>query len=122
MSKKKREWELFIYDISECIDRILEYTKQLNFEELSKDQKTIDAVIRNLEIIGEASKNVPKDKRELYDYINWKNISGMRDVLIHDYFGINLKIVWQVISFEIPKLRKDLDKVISDIEKKRELS
>lgn len=120
MSKKKREWKLFIYDMAECIDKIIEYTNNLSFEDFSKDQKTIDAVIRNLEVIGEVVKNIPKDKREFYSHINWKNMSGMRDVLIHDYFGVNLKIVWKVVTLEIPKLKNDIQIIIKNIKDSNE--
>lgn len=94
MSKKKREWVLFIHDIEDCINKILNYTNNLTFDNFSKDEKTIDAVVRNLEVIGETVKNIPKNKRDFYNHINWRNISELRDVLIHDYFVIDLDIIW----------------------------
>ncbi len=88
MSKQKREHLFFIKDILDSIRKIEKYTKGLSFEELKKNEMVLDAVIRNFEIIGEAAKNIPKDIKEKYPYVEWKEAAGFRDVLIHDYFGI----------------------------------
>ncbi len=87
----------FLNDIKEAIKRIEAYTKNTDYEIFFKDFKTQDAVVRNIEIIGEAVKNISSDIREKYSDIEWKKIAGMRDKIIHDYFGVNWDIVWDVI-------------------------
>ena len=86
----KRDVRLFLYDILEAISKIENYTKGMSYDEFIHDEKTIDAVIRNLEIIGEAAKNIPEDAKNKYPEIPWKEIAGMRDKLIHAYFGVKL--------------------------------
>lgn len=87
----KREASLFIKDVLEVICKIEEYTALLNKEEFLKNHLVQDAVLRRLEVIGEAVKNIPNDVRSNYSDIPWKQMAGLRDVLIHDYFGVNLR-------------------------------
>lgn len=100
-------------DILEVCQRILEYTKGMEYEHFKEDFKTQDAVIRNLEIIGEAAKNIPEDFRLEHTSIPWKSMAGTRDRLIHDYFGINLEIVWDITKFELQHLIEEIDKIIA---------
>jgi len=88
----------------------LDYTKGYTLEQFKTDKKTIDAVVRNLEIIGEAAKKISQDIRDKYHFLNWRGMAGMRDKLIHEYFGVNLEIIWMTIEKEIPKLVKNLHK------------
>jgi uncharacterized protein with HEPN domain len=99
---------LFYEDIIESIDRILRYTAGMTYEEFVSDTKTQDAVIRNLEILGEAVKNLPDVFKEQYPDVPWRVISRMRDRLIHHYFGVSLEIVWETIQTDIPALREQL--------------
>lgn len=99
---------LFIDDICDAALRIDSYVCGFSRDEFLGDRKTIDAVVRNLEIIGEAAKRVPPDVRLAAPDIDWKAISGMRDILIHDYFGVDNDIVWDVVSVRIPKLVKSI--------------
>lgn len=105
-----RDQILFLEDILEAIERIEEYTGDMDFESFARDKKTFDAVIRNLEIIGEAAKNISADFKNDYPEINWRGIAGMRDKLIHGYFGVDPGIVWETIQKRLPELRDQLNK------------
>jgi uncharacterized protein with HEPN domain len=98
----KRGNREFISDIKEAIERIKEYTRGMDYEQFLKDKKTQDAVIRNTEIIGEAAKNLSSDFRKKYSHLDWKKIAGMRDKIIHFYFGVKWDIVWAVIKDKYP--------------------
>jgi uncharacterized protein with HEPN domain len=93
MSKRKREHLLFLEDILRSIGKIEKYTKSLTLKQLKEKDMVMDAVVRNFEIIGEAVKNIPKTVKEKYTYVEWKEAAGFRDVLIHDYFGIDIEAV-----------------------------
>jgi uncharacterized protein with HEPN domain len=100
----RRRWDLRIRDILLSIDRILEYTKNLDFDTFRSDTKTIDAVVRNFEIIGEAAAHLPEDLISDYPEIPWQDMRDMRNVLAHEYFGINEKIVWKTIQNDLSPL------------------
>src|SRR3989344_3094639 len=102
---------LFIEDILESIKNIREFVKGLNREKFSKDNLRQSAVIRQLEIIGEAVKNIPSSFREKYPNIPWKDIAGFRDVLNHAYFGVNIDRVWNIIERDLTKLKKKIEKI-----------
>ena len=110
----ERHWRLFVEDILECIDKIESYIGNMDFEDFSGDSKTSDAVIRNLEIIGEASNHLPDEVREKHHHIEWRRIIGLRNRIIHEYFGVSLKIAWQIIKNEIPTLREQIRDVLED--------
>ena len=92
-----REWRLQVEDILEAITRIERYTQGLTFEQFQADQKTADAVIRNLEVIGEAVRQLRARRESLPGDVPRADIAGMRNVLIHAYFGVDLKIIWQTL-------------------------
>lgn len=100
-----RDQSLFLDDILESIERIEEYAQNITFETFLEDKKTFDAVIRNLEVIGEASKCLSKEFKEENSEINWRGVAGMRDKLIHGYFGIDPEIVWKTIQKRLPELK-----------------
>jgi uncharacterized protein with HEPN domain len=93
-----RNWKIRIADILQCILKIRRLTKGYSFEAFQGDEKTIDSVLRNLEIIGEAARHVPEDIRQRYLEIPWAEMLIMRNIVIHEYHGVNLSIVWQTVK------------------------
>lgn len=112
---RKRDYGDFIKDILDSIQDIKFFTKDMSFEEFAKDKKTINAVIRSIEVIGEASKKIPKSIRERYPAIPWRKVSGMRDKMIHEYFGVDVEILWKTIKEDIPPLESLIRKVLEDL-------
>lgn len=106
-----RDARLFIEDILESIRYIEDFTKNLNRKKFSKDKLRQSAVIRQLEIIGEAVKNIPSSFREKYPKIPWKDIAGFRDILSHVYFGVSIDRVWKIIERDLPHLKKEIKKI-----------
>lgn len=104
----KKDPKIFLKHIQESIEKIEKHTKGMSEDKFENDIKTQDAVIRRIEIIGEAVKNLPLEFKKKYSEIEWREIAGMRDKLIHEYFGINLDMVWEVIRKDIPKLKKQI--------------
>ena len=100
----KREDTAVIQDMKESIDRIVSYTSKMEYDDFLQDYKTQDAVVRNIEILGEAAKLLSDETKEKYPNVPWKDIAGTRDKLIHDYFGVNIDIVWDIAKNEIPSL------------------
>lgn len=98
-----RAYEHHLADLVEAAEKIQLYLGDMNFEEFSHDPKTIDAVIRNLEVIGEAAKKIPDEVKKSAPEIEWKKVCGIRDILIHEYFAVDLSIVWSVIQEKIPR-------------------
>jgi uncharacterized protein with HEPN domain len=93
----------------------MEYTKGMDRKEFFYDYKTFDAVMRNLEIIGEAIKHIPLEIREKYKEIEWRKITGLRDIVIHEYFGIDEDIIWDVVENKVPELKKQLEALIENV-------
>lgn len=105
-----------IHDILEAAEKIQRYTDGMTRESFIEDDKTVDAVLRNFEVIGEASKNVPQRIREEHDDVPWSEMAGMRDKLIHGYATVDLDIVWTTVETEVPALSSQLDAVRNDLE------
>ena len=104
----KRNPELLVEDILESCHKIMDYTKGISFEEFVADSKTIDAVVRNFEVIGEAANRLPDEFKDLHQNIDWYRIRGLRNRIVYDYFGIDYSIVWQIKETYLPQLIKDL--------------
>ena len=116
MDGGSRSGELdYIDDMLEAAQKIEKYTDGMSHEEFVSDEKTVDAVLRNLEILGEASKLITEDVREHAPEIPWSEMAGMRDKLIHGYATIDLDIVWQTVTEEVPQLRSKLDELLMEL-------
>lgn len=102
----------FLNDSKEAILRINVYVENLSYEEFLNDIKTQDAVVRNLEIIGEAIKNISEELKEKYPRVPWKDLAGVRDKLIHHYFGVNLDIVWNIVKEELPEVISQIEEIL----------
>ncbi len=107
----KRDWTLFLQDILESIGLIEDYIRDMDLDNFKGDRKTVDAVVRNLEIIGEAARNIPEDIRDAYSEIDWKGIIGLRNRIAHEYFGIDYSIIWNIITAEIPPFKGPLQEI-----------
>ena len=101
----------YIEHILDCIRKIKEFSEGLSFKEFSGNELVQDAIIRNIEIIGEASKKISSDTKQIYFEIPWKEISGMRDKLIHDYLGVDVEVVWRTIKEDIPILERQIREI-----------
>jgi len=110
-----RDMRLYIADILESVAKIRQYTGNLSEEDFLADTQIQDAVFRRLEVIGEAAKNVPDDFRNKYPEIPWKKVAGLRDVLIHEYFGVNVRRVWKVAKQDVLDLERQLSIVRDDL-------
>jgi len=111
MSKKRRDKD-FLGDINEAMNLIGLYTKGLTYRKFLEDRKAQDAIVRNLEVIGEASKNITTAFKAKYHDVPWKKLAGLRDKLIHFYFGIDYKIVWSIAKKELPEVCKQVKEIL----------
>ena len=109
-----REWLFRLEDIVESSALIAEYVQGMSYANWVKDRKTIDAVVRNLQIIGEAANHVPEDVRSRYNDVPWAQLRGMRNILIHEYFGVDTDILWRAVTEDVPRLRKQIQKIIDE--------
>ncbi len=112
----KRDHILYLKDILDCIDRIEEFTRGMDFDKFVEDDKTSSAVIRKIEIIGEAAKNVPETIRHTYKDVPWMDMARMRDKIIHFYFGVDHEIVWRVAKERLPEIRPQIERILKEME------
>ncbi len=112
----KRDLRLYFEDITECIGKIQGYTKGLSEDEFLDNTLIHDAVLRRLEIIGEAVKHIPRRVRDKNPDVPWKNIAGTRDILIHEYFGVHLRNAWKIIQDDLPDLKRRIVEMRESLE------
>jgi uncharacterized protein with HEPN domain len=110
----KRGYKLFVKDILDSIDKIESFVGKMSFDEFMKDEKTKSAVIREIEVIGEAAKNIPATIRNRYKDLPWPDMARMRDKIIHSYFGIYYEIVWKVVKERLPELEPLVKKILKE--------
>ncbi len=101
----QKESKVYLEDILVSIEKIEEYTKDCSYQTFAKRNLIVDAVVRNLEIVGEAVKKLPIELKSKHPEVEWKKIAGLRDILIHEYFGVDLRIIWDIITHKIPELK-----------------
>lgn len=115
----KRGDKEFLLDIIEAVKRIEVYTKELSYPDFLQKMETQDAVVRNFEIIGEAVKNISKTPKAKHNNIQWKEIAGMRDKVIHFYFGVNWDIVWGAVKDSLPPFKEKIERILGVIEESK---
>ena len=109
-----RDYKVYLEDIVEAIRKIQFFTTGLSIQTFPSDVKTFDAVIRNLEIVGEAIKRVPEEIRLRYPDVEWRKIAGLRDILANEYFGIDIEIIWDVIHNKFQVLEKQIKQMLEE--------
>jgi uncharacterized protein with HEPN domain len=108
-----RDFRVYLDDLRVSAEKITRYTDGLDLDQFLRDEKTFDAVMRNLEIIGEAAKHIPEDVRQRYAYVEWRKIAGLRDIVIHEYFSLDEDILWDIVRYQVPKLIGDVSQIIA---------
>ena len=112
-----RDYSLYLSDILKAFEAIESFVEGQSFEDFKKDDKTSSAVIRKFEITGEAAKQVPENVKQEYPSVPWKEMAGMRDKLIHFYFGVNYELLWQTIRNRIPEIKPVIRQILQDLTK-----
>ncbi|PIN94484.1 DUF86 domain-containing protein [Candidatus Pacearchaeota archaeon CG10_big_fil_rev_8_21_14_0_10_31_9] len=113
-----KEQSVYLEDMLEAIGRIEKYVKGLSYEKFKDNNLVSDAVLRNLEIVGEAAKNISEELKDRYDDVEWKKIVGLRDILIHAYSGVDLEIIWDVIKNKLPGLKDSIVRIVKEENKR----
>jgi len=111
----KRNYILFLEDISERIEKITSYIDGMSYDDFVKDDKTVSACIREIEVIGEATKQIPKEVTEKFNELPWSLMAKMRDKLIHWYFEIDEEIVWNVATLKLPTIKIQIDSIVDEL-------
>ncbi len=110
-----RDYRLYLKDILAALESVEAFVERMGFEEFRADDKTASAVVRKFEIVGEATKNIPEEIRQRYPKIPWKEMAGMRDRLIHLYFGVDYQLVWTTIKERLPRVKQEIQKILKEL-------
>jgi len=119
MKASRRQYEDYLRDIIYAAEKADSFVQGMDFDAFQKDEKTIWAVLKALEIIGEAAKNIPRRVRKSYPEVPWREMAGMRDKVSHDYFGVSLLRVFETVKEDLPTLRPALVRVLQDIDESK---
>jgi uncharacterized protein with HEPN domain len=114
---KRRDYRDYLQDILESVDDVESFIRGMSFEEFKRDRKTISAVVRSIEVIGEAAKRIPRSLKAKYKGVPWREMAGMRDKLIHEYFGVDVEILWKTAKDDIPPLKRVVQNMLESLEK-----
>jgi len=104
----RREWSLFVADMQEAIEKIASYVDAMTFTDFQSDTRTVDAVVHNLLVIGEAARCLPASIKENHPDIDWIAINGLRNRIAHEYFGLSLSVIWEIVQTDLPRLQQQL--------------
>jgi uncharacterized protein with HEPN domain len=110
-----RDYRIFLDDIVEAARKALDYTKGYSREQFFAEKRTFEAVVLNLLFIGEATKNIPQEIRAAYPDVPWRDMAGLRDVIVHQYFALQKDVIWKVVQEDLPKLRADVERILADL-------
>jgi uncharacterized protein with HEPN domain len=113
MSEKRSSF-LLLYDIYQSVEKIEEFTRDISFEQLMADERTKDAILRNLQVIGEASKNLPESLITNHPEVDWSGLAGVRDIVTHRYFRVDWNLLWTSVHEELPVLKKQVRNLMND--------
>jgi len=114
---RRRDYRDYLQDILDSINDVESFILGMGFEEFKGDRKTINAVVRSIEVIGEASKRIPRSLKAKYKEVPWREMAGMRDKLIHEYFGVDVEILWKTAKDDIPPLKQVIQNMMKGLEK-----
>jgi len=110
----RRDLRFYLEDLLEAIEKIERYTAGLTREEFLANELVADAVIRNLEVVGEVARHIPDELRAKFPEVNWRGIVGFRNVLIHEYFAVDLDVVWTIVANHLPELKQVFQKMLRE--------
>jgi len=114
---RRRDYRDYLQDILDSINDVESFIRGMGFEEFNRDRKTVNAVVRSIEVIGEASKRIPRSLKAKYKGVPWREMAGMRDKLVHEYFGVDVEILWKTAKDDIPPLKQVIQNMLKSLEK-----